>query len=1262
MQGKNLLSQLKLHSDYLRWKGDRYETWGEAIDEIADQHRTKYKDFDIEEELNFFKRYAYDKKVLASQRNLQWRGDDVFRHNSRLYNCSTTYVDRPEAFSQTMYLLLCGCGVGYSVERKYITKLPEIKQRSAATVTHLIADSIEGWADSIHALMMSYFEGGEAIRFDYSQIRPKNSLVAGKFLAPGPEPLKKSLEKIEQILDNAIGRQLTSLEVHDVVCHIADAVISAGLRRCLPKDSKVFLKDGIKNIQDVEEGDEVLTPFGYYKVLNNFYQGKQDTIIINTLNGKFECTPEHKMAVLTGVDEYKWVEAKDLSEGDLLVTNSFENEGTVCKLPDSDYERLEHDRTSVDISIPELTPELAFAMGVIHADGYIRYVENRTEYGYDCSSNVSVAFNGDDLSMAEFVKKALDKFGVEGRIRKRVGEHCYNLVYNGKQLAYYLHKHLKQPNTEIRIPDFIWNAPTDIKMAYLHGVFCADGAPNNKPVLLVTTVYEKFALDLQILCYSVGIKTRYSTNAGKNWSSRKGWKDLHTLALINNSDKQKFNSYSLFKEAKIKKKNHRADSYSNGIILANDSLSNKQKNALGAYSNSQVNVDNFRRLTGISPNLIPEKVISIEEGRRVETFDIEVEEVNQFYCNGLLTHNSALISIFDKDDHKMINCKTGNWYKDNPQRARANNSAKLIEGQYTREDYDFFFDKIKQFGEPGFLFVEDEGFSTNPCQPSWATVITKDGISTIGQIDVGDEIWSETGWTKVVRKVSRGVKEVAEFKTSWGVFIGTRDHKVIEEGKKVEVREARSIDYLLCPDGKTYYEGIEDHYEDMIASNHIWNIEDLGKHEVFDITVDNEPHTYWSGGLNVANCGEIGFIPVNPKTGNSCVSFCNLCEINAKGIDSEEEFLNRIKAAAIIGTLQSGYTDFPYLGKDTEELVAWEALLGISITGWWDNPSLFDEKLLQKGAEYAKEVNRELAEKLGINPSARLVCVKPSGNASTILECSSGIHPAHSRNYFRVMQLNKDNEVAKWLKENRPEMLEESRWSANNTDYVAYIPITEPAQAVVKSEVTAEEFLEKVKLVQQNWVLPAKNDRGYSDRVSHNVSNTVTVDDWDAVADYLYENREYFCGVSFLPDMGDKVYRQAPFTSVLMEDELLEKYGKGCMFASGLVVDLLHAFDDDLWDACEAIQDKSQFLSGNHLQVMQKKDLIRRAKKYADNYFDGNLDTVIECLKDVHLFHKWCTITRKSLDINVAEILGEPEHLALNNMAAVACHGGQCEI
>lgn len=261
------------------------------------------------------------------------------------------------------------------------------------------------------------------------------------------------------------------------------------------------------------------------------------------------------------------------------------------------------------------------------------------------------------------------------------------------------------------------------------------------------------------------------------------------------------------------------------------------------------------------------------------------------------------------------------------------------------------------------------------------------------------------------------------------------------------------------------------------------------------------------------------------------------------------------------------------------------------------------------------------------------------------------------------MQMNKNTEMAKYLKEFNPVILEDSVWSASGNDYAVHVPIEEREGVVTKEYLNDIEFTEHVKTVYQNWVLPGTHsDRGYSNRVTHNVSNTITVEDWDKVFDYIFENQESFCGLSFLPKTGDKIYKQAPFTKVLSFDELVKEYGEGVVFASGLIIDALHAFAGDLWDACEASKNKDYPLSGDRVTTLVKKDILQRIKKFSRNYFKNDIEKTISCLKDVHLFHKWKTINREFKNIDFTTLDMKPSYTNVNEMGATACSGGACEI
>jgi ribonucleoside-triphosphate reductase len=217
------------YSKYLP-KKNRRESWKELIDRNKQMHLEKYPH--LAEEIESAYKFVYDKKVLPSMRSLQFAGKPIQINNARLYNCCFLPIDHSDAFSEVMFLLLSGTGVGYSVQRMHVEKLPEIN-KPTKTRRYLVGDSIEGWADAVKVLVTAYMKGKALPLFDFSDIRPKGAqLITSGGKAPGPEPLKDCLHNIQKILDRKQnGEQLTSLEVHDILCYIADAVLSGGIRR-----------------------------------------------------------------------------------------------------------------------------------------------------------------------------------------------------------------------------------------------------------------------------------------------------------------------------------------------------------------------------------------------------------------------------------------------------------------------------------------------------------------------------------------------------------------------------------------------------------------------------------------------------------------------------------------------------------------------------------------------------------------------------------------------------------------------------------------------------------------------------------------------------------------------------------------------------------------------------------------------------------------------------------------------------------------------
>ena len=529
--------------------------------------------------------------------------------------------------------------------------------------------------------------------------------------------------------------------------------------------------------------------------------------------------------------------------------------------------------------------------------------------------------------------------------------------------------------------------------------------------------------------------------------------------------------------------------------------------------------------------------------RPIDAYDIVMHTSDAVLSGGV--RRSATICLFSPDDEEMATAKIGNWFVDNPQRGRSNNSALLLRGKTTKEEFEKLMGYVREFGEPGFVWSDSTELVVNPCV-------------------------------------------------------------------------------------------------------------------------------------------EIGLYPVDIETGKTGWEACNLCEINGRYCKTEEDYAIASKAAAIIGTCQAGYTDLTYLGPITKKILCREALLGVSITGMMDNPDiLFNPNLQKKMAKFILDVNEEIANKIGISPTARATCVKPAGTTSCILGTASGIHPHHAMRYIRRSQANHLEQPMRHFKKANPLAVEKSVWNVNGTDEVIAFCIDVPKGAKTKNDIDAITLLEYVKLTQQNWVAAGtRKDRCVHDWLVHNVSNTITVrpDEWDSVTSFIYQNRQWFCGISLLPISGDKDYPQAPFTAIYTPKELVNMYGDGSVMASGLIVDGLHAFGDNLWKACDAalkqgeplvepdhpkitgtiVLQESQQYDRELSQYNLKTDWVRRAEQFAERYFDNDVRKMTYCLKDVNNWKYWCDLKREYKDVDFTTMVEESDETKTTQ--EWACSGGACTV
>jgi len=505
--------------------------------------------------------------------------------------------------------------------------------------------------------------------------------------------------------------------------------------------------------------------------------------------------------------------------------------------------------------------------------------------------------------------------------------------------------------------------------------------------------------------------------------------------------------------------------------------------------------------------------------RPIDAYDIIMHSSDAVLSGGV--RRSASLALFSHDDEEMAKAKTGNWYIDNPQRARSNNSALLLKDSTTFKEFETLMQSVKEFGEPGFIWSDSTEMTFNPCV-------------------------------------------------------------------------------------------------------------------------------------------EVGMWPVDEETGKSGWQGCNLSTINCSSIEDEDDFYERCRAAAIIGTLQAGFTKLDYLGETSCKIFEREALLGVSLTGTMEKHDLIlSEKVLRAGAKIAVDANKELSKKIRINQAARVTCLKPEGTSSSMLGTSSGIHPHHAKRYIRHVQANVLEAPYQHFKTYNPQACDKSAWSANNTDEIIKFPIEVPDGAKLKNQLPAIEMLAVVKDTQKNWVNSGKN-RGLctQDYLSHNVSNTVTVkpDEWDKVTKYIYDNRKYFAGISLIPQSGDKDYPQAPFTTVYTSREVVKEYGDAALWCSGLIELALNAFDNNLWAACDYVN-----LNQAHKDHPESKLVfVTKMKNFAGKYFEGDIKRLTYCMKDVHNWKIYCDLFNSFKKVDYTQLSETEDNTT--GIEEISCAGGACLI
>ena len=583
------------------------------------------------------------------------------------------------SFGLLMDLAMMGCGTGAVLEQRYINQLPlihnhlnivlrgevghsppELRREFTEVKFHqdkaeiFVGDSRQGWVESYRALLElstdEQFSGKVNVIIDLSDVRPAGEPLKGFGGVANPVKLPELYQRCGKILNQALGRQLNSVECCLLIDEAAVTVVAGNIRRCLPEGALVHTAAGLVAIEKIRIGDRVLTSKGFYPVTNFFDQGTQSLCRIQTEDGYFECTPDHKVAVLQDLyGNYKMIKARDLQEGDRLIFVPQAIPGTPTELPELKTVTSHHAKP---ITIPALTSEVAYFLGYLHGDCSV------PSDGWGVTFRVSQ----DRPEILDRLINVAQEFGLETHTMKTPEQSqtkAYEVQLNSSNLNRYLSQ-FNQSFTSITIHECILMGTTEIRQAYLAGLADADGCYSQG--LLVASVSQDFLRQVQTLYASLGITTRLCGSLQKQTGKWEG--ELVTvgdsaleaveelmMAYSTQFPGQKWNRPKIFHGQRFSREMVKP--------LANSSQS------YGGNTHKYMIAPTVNKFITDATDLIPVKVKKVKmDVREASTYDIEVASIHEFVCQGILVSNSAGIRQGSHSDRLFTVAKDNLWRQD----------------------------------------------------------------------------------------------------------------------------------------------------------------------------------------------------------------------------------------------------------------------------------------------------------------------------------------------------------------------------------------------------------------------------------------------------------------------------------------------------------------------------------------------------------------------------------------------------------------------
>jgi len=598
---------------------------------------------------------------------------------SGAYNCSSTNIHDWRAFGLLMDLAMMGCGTGAVLEPKYINQLPPIRNQLNVTLSgeigskppHLrqekmavtvegnsvtieVGDSRQGWVQAYQTLLElstdDRFYGLVNVAVDLTNVRPAGEPLKGFGGVANPVKLPSLFQRCAAILNKAVGRQLNSVECCLLIDEAAATIVAGNIRRCLPSDALVHTESGLVPIAKVRIGDRVLTSKGFYPVTNFFVQGEQSLCRIRTQDGIFECTPDHKVAVLTDIyGNYEMVKAKDLKAGSRLVFVPQAIPGTPTELPEF---RGKINSQAKSIQIPALTADVAYFLGYLQGDGSV------------ASDGWRVRFrvHEDSPAILERLIAVGREFGLD-TYTLRTPEQCktkaYELQFNSAALNQYF-KQFKQAFKPLAIPDCVLLGTADIRQAFLAGLADADGCHGQG--VLVASSQQRFLGQVQALYASLGITVRMCGSIRQRTGKWEG--ELVTVGgAAFQAVSSAFERYSI--QFPVQRRSAPKSFNDHGFPKAMvKPLVNTNVYHWGGV-HTQMNQQTLKKYIPDATHLVPIKVKDVEFNvRTCPTYDIEVATVHEFVCEGILVSNSAGMRQGDSTDQLFATAKDNLWQQD----------------------------------------------------------------------------------------------------------------------------------------------------------------------------------------------------------------------------------------------------------------------------------------------------------------------------------------------------------------------------------------------------------------------------------------------------------------------------------------------------------------------------------------------------------------------------------------------------------------------